>query len=72
MRLVGKVDTSHGMEPAIQAADFLAWHTNRYHSHDDPVAQMYQCLAVHTDIHVYDYPKLVRMYKEWRPPGSNR
>lgn len=50
----------------LQAADFLAWHTNRHLSSQDLLAGLRRVLAAPMVGTEYDYAKLIERYKDWK------
>ncbi len=53
--------------PGLQAADYVAWHTNRYRSRDDMYAQMVRSLSSNPYEVFYGYEALIDTYRKgWR------
>lgn len=63
LTLVSHISTANMPEvPGIQAADFLAWHTRRFHETGDLWVRAFGLLATPTYAEYFDYGKLVQHY----------
>ena len=60
------------MSAALQAADYLAWHTNRDLSspHGDLEARFTALATTECFIQRYDYDELLRTASQWRSGGG--